>query len=142
MTPLFYKVLKRQDQIKLDRLNRLLKEGSPHYRWNVTAIAAAAFDEFDISRTYPLARKYEPLDTMLIINNDAVNIEVNLNGMADAGYIIPAGTIRKISPAECGAFRKVRITNLDALAAVTVDLIDIDMWRSPADADSVARGQY
>ena len=138
--PTFYQLLSGIQKQKLNRLSRVMREGSPKYHWDVTALAAGALEGFDINRQFPRAAKYQPLDSCRIINNDAVDIAVTFNGRADELYfIVPAGTIRRISREEIAAIWNVIITNLDAAAAVTVNTIDIEFWRSPEDADSVAR---
>jgi len=125
--------------MRLNRLRRVMVEGSPRYHYDVGAIAATAYTEIDIATYFPRAKKYEPLDTMVIINNDTVNIAVRLNGLNGDVYICTAGTIRTITREQTPAIWKMRITNLDAANAVTVNLIDIDIWRAPEDADSIAR---
>ena len=140
MTPTFYQLLKSQQKMKINRLSRVMREGSPKYHYDLLAIAAGAIVEFDIETTYPQAMKYAPLDTILIINNDAVDIGLNINGMGSNLYfIVPAGVIRRISREELAAVHHIRVTNLDAVAAVTLNLIDFEIWRSPEDADSIAR---
>ena len=139
MTPLFYNLLKGSQKMRLNRLRRVMVEGSPKYHYDLGVIAAGVYVEFDIQTQYPRSRKYEPLDSCLVINNDAVDIGINFNGHGGDLYIIPAGTIRRISREEIAAIWHVRITNLDAVAAVTVNMIDLELWRAPEDADSIAR---
>lgn len=139
MAPLFYNLLKGSQKMRLNRLRRVMIEGSPKYHYDLGVIAAGVYVEFDIQTQFPRARKYEPLDSCLVINNDAVDIGINFNGSGGDLYIIPAGTIRRISREEVGAIWHVRITNLDAAAAVTVNMIDLELWRAPEDADSIAR---
>lgn len=123
----------------INRLRRVMLEGSPKYHYDVGAIAAGAYEEFAVEQEFPRARKYAPLDSCLVINNDVVDIALTFNGSGGDLYIIPAGTIRRISREEVSAIWQVRITNLDAANATTQDLIDIEIWRAPEDADSVAR---
>lgn len=139
MTPLLYNMLNGNTKMRLNRLQRVMREGSPKYHYDLGAIAGAAYVEFDIQTQYPRARKYEPLDSCLIINNDAVDIGINFNGHGGDLYIIPAGTIRRISREEIAAIWHIRITNLGG-DAVTVNMVDLEIWRSPEDADSIARG--
>lgn len=139
MTPLLYNLLKAPQKMQINRLRRVMREGSPKYHYDLGVIAAGVYVEFDIQTQFPRARKYEPLDSCLVINNDAVDIGINFNGSGGDLYIIPAGTIRRVSREEMPAIWHVRITNLDAVAAVTVDMIDLELWRAPEDADSIAR---
>jgi len=133
-------MLSGYQKMKIQRLKSVMRDGSPKYHYDLAVIAAGVFVDFDIAETYPRARKYEPLDTMVIINNDAVDIGININGMgSDLYFVIPAGVIRTIAREEVSAIWQVRITNLDAVSAVTVNMIDIEFSRSPEDADSIAR---
>jgi len=116
-----------------------MQDGSPKYHFDVSALAATATEGFDIATQFPRARKYEPLDTILIINNDVVDISVLVNGAGGDLLIVPAGTIRRSTRDEVPAISRISVTNLDAGVAVTVNLIDIEIWRSPEDADSLAR---
>ncbi|MAH49533.1 hypothetical protein CMI37_27170 [Candidatus Pacearchaeota archaeon] len=135
------KVLSDVQRIGLQRLRRTLKEGSPKYHWDVTALAAGASEGFDLNTQFPLSKKYSPLDTILVINNDGVDISVALNGAGGDLLIIPAGVIRQAGRDEIGAITRLLITNLDGAAAVTAGLIDIELWRSPEDVNSLARDQ-
>ena len=139
MTPRLYDLLKGTQKMQINRLRRVMVEGSPKYHYDLGVIAAGVYVEFKISQQFPRAQKYEPLDSCLIINNDAVDVGINFNGSGGDLYLIPAGTIRRVSREEVGAILHVRITNLDAVAAVTVNMIDLEIWRAPEDADSIAR---
>lgn len=136
LVPVFGDKLSRS---KITRSQRVLKEGSPKFHYDVGVLAAGANVAFDIFSQYPLARKYEPLDTMVIINNDNVAISVRVNSDAGDLYIVPAGAIRIVDKGELGAVRWVRITNLDAAIAVTANRIDIDFSKSAASVDELAR---
>lgn len=140
MAPLIYNLLKPYQKMQLNRLTRVMREGSPKYHYDVLALAAGVFVDLDMNTNFPLSKKYYPLDSCLVINNDVVDIGINFNGANGDLYIIPAGTIRRISREEVAAIRFARITNLDAVAAVTLGAVDIEFWRAPEDADSIARG--
>ena len=142
--PTFYQLLSGIQKQKINRLSRVMREGSPKYRFTVTTgLAAGAWEGFDINRQFPRAAKYQPLDSCRVINNDAVDIAITFNGRADELYfIVPAGTIRRISREEVAAIWNVIITNLDAAAVVVANMINCEFWRSPEDADSVARQDY
>ncbi len=127
--------------MRLNRLQRVMREGSPRYHYDVGAIAADyAYVDFEIADQFTRAKKYEPLDSCLVINNDAVTIALTFNGPAGDVFFVPAGTTRRISREECAAIWHVRIVNHDTANAVTVNAIDIEFWRAPEDADSIARG--
>ena len=139
MTPKFWDMLNPQKRTKLNRLKTTMLEGSPKYHYNVPALAAGVFVDFDIQTQFPQARKYEPLDNCVIINNDAVDITVQFNGAGGFDAVIPAGVIRTLSHEELGGIWYVRITNNDAVAATIVNMIDLEFYKQPEDADSVAR---
>lgn len=134
-----YRSLSGIQKMQINRLKRVMQDGSPKYHFDVSALAATATEGFDIATQFPRARKYEPLDTILIINNDVVDISVLVNGAGGDLLIVPAGTIRRSTRDEVPAISRISVTNLDAGVAVTVNLIDIEIWRSPEDADSLAR---
>lgn len=126
---------------RLQRLKRVMREGSPRYPFTVSALAASSREEFDINTSYPQAKKYEPLDTMQVINEDTIDIGININGMGSGQYyVIPAGTIFPINPEDCGAIWQIRVTNLSTTAALTAGKIKFFVWRSPETIDSIARG--
>jgi len=78
------------------RKETIKKHGSPTYVWATGIIAAGAIEYCSVAAMFPAARKYEPLDTVEIINNSAQPIRLWFNGQA-INYLIPAGTIREIS---------------------------------------------
>lgn len=140
MTPTLYDLLKGTQKMQMNRLRRVMVEGSPKYHYDVPVIAADyAYIEFDVQGQFPRSRKYEPLDSCLIINNDGVMIGIHFNGSGGDLYLIPAGTIRRISREEVGAIWHVRIVNHDTANATVEHAIDIEVWRAPEDADSIAR---
>lgn len=139
MTPKIWQLLPQGQRTAIGRLQRVMREGSPKYHYDVLAVAAGVFVDLDMDTNFPFSRKYHPLDSCLIINNDVVNIGLNFNGANGDLYIVPAGTIRQISREEVAAIWFCRITNLDVAAAVTVNTIDVEFWRAPEDADSIAR---
>ena len=127
--------------MQLDRLRRIMKEGSQKFHYDVPVLAAGVAVGFDIHTQFPRAQKYEPLDVIQIINNDVVNISVQLNGAGGDLLIVPSGTIRTATNDEIGAIQRILITNNDAAAAVTAGLIDIDIWRAPETLNSIARSE-
>ena len=123
-----------------------MREGSPKYHYDVPAInffvlgVDPGFIDMDIEGTFPRAKKYEPLDSCLVINNDVVDISLTFNGSGGDEFLIPADTIRRISREEVGAIWQMRTTNLAAATNVTLGTIAIELWRAPEDIDSIARG--
>ena len=79
----------------MDRIARIKREGSRVFVWTPGIIAPAAQAVIEVGNEFPACRKYEPLDSIEIVNNEAVNdILVIING-GDQRYC-PAGTIRHI----------------------------------------------
>ena len=128
--------------MKLNRLQRTMVEGSPKYHYDLAAIAAGAVAYIDMATDYPLARKYQPLDTILIINNDAVDISLTFNSPASEPYIVPAGVIRRITKEEVGAIWNITVTNLDAVNPVVVNMIDFEISKSPEEATDIMRREW
>jgi hypothetical protein len=123
------------------RAKTKMKNGSPIYHYDVPVIVAGARVEFTIDRQFPAAKKYEPLDTMTIINNDSVNITLNINGVGGTEILVPNGTIRQVTREELPAIWQVRITNNDSVNATTLNMIDIEFQRAPETVDTIARGK-
>lgn len=124
---------------KLARLERINQFGSRNFVYALGVLAAATRINFDIKTTYPEARKYEPLDTMEIVNNDVVDIQINLNAMTDEDrYIIPAGSTRIIRDTPIW---NVYITNLNAGIATVANMVILTLYRSPLNADTILRSQ-
>jgi len=118
----------RQDKIKRD--------GSEYFTWQVPSTAAAATSQIEIKNQFPRAGKYMPLDYMEIANNDTVNLTLTINGAETLP--VPAGTIRKV---ENKALWQIAVTNNDAAAASTLNLITVSLRRLPVTIDDWARGQ-
>ena len=135
---MMFGLLKNPKRTAQERLNRKMREGSPPYHYNVGTLGAGVSVDFDIATNWPEAKKYEPLDNCLIINDDVVSISVCFNGQYDVPYIVPSGSVRRISRGECGAIWQCRVTNLHAATAITANLIDLELRRAPEDADSLA----
>ena len=131
---MFYTVLQKADAIALRRKRRIALEGSPPYRYPVGAVAASAFVQFDVGTQFSDSRKYEPLDWVEIVNNDAVHIRVFING--NISVEVPAGVIRLV---EDQALWQIRVLNLDGVNAITANAITLTLQRSPLSADKVAR---
>ena len=126
---------RRQGQIT-SRIERIKREGSPAYIWNVPVTAPAAVAAIGIRETYPQSRKYEPLDWIEIVNNEATNnLAIAINGNA-VTFLIPARTIRVI---ERQPLWNISITNNGA-GATTLGNIVITMQRQPLTTDRLMRG--
>jgi len=118
----------------LDRVN---KYGSPLYSFWLPATAAGISVDYSLETQFPASKKYEPLDWIKVVNNDAVDIRLQLNGNNDVDELIPAGTTVILSDTPIWQYR---ITNQDAAVATILYAIRISLQRQPLDADKVARG--
>jgi hypothetical protein len=96
-------------QVKQSRALEKLRDGSPNYLHTFGAIAAGANEYVVVETTFPRARKYQPLMSIVITNNSAENLDLEINGVAAAP--LPAGVIWAQSDNPVWSFR---ITNNDA----------------------------
>ena len=96
-------------QVESSRALNTLRDGSPNFLHTFGAIVAGANEYVVVESTFPAARKYQPLMSIVITNNSGENLDLEINGTAAAP--IPAGVIwsQRDSPVwSC------RITNNDA----------------------------
>ena len=96
-------------QVKQSRALEKLRDGSPNYLHTFGAIVAGANEYVVVETTFPAARKYQPLMSIVITNNSGENLDLEINGVAAAP--IPAGVIWNQSDSPVWSFR---ITNNDA----------------------------
>ena len=96
-------------QVKQSRALEKLRDGSPNYLHTFGAIAAGANEYVVVETTFPAARKYQPLMSIVITNNSGENLDLEINGVAAAP--LPAGVIWAQSDSPIWSFR---ITNNDA----------------------------
>lgn len=116
------------------RTERVKREGSPYYTWQVPVTATTATAVIGIREQFPDARKYEPLDWLEIVNNEAVNnLTLRINGTET--FAVPAGTIRTISNA---AVWHIGVTN-DGGVNTTLGLIVVTLQKQPLTIDKWAR---
>lgn len=118
------------------RQERIKREGSPYYGYNVGVVAAAASVVLVPREYFPASRKYEPLDWAEIVNNDVVDILMCVNG--EDTIIVLAGTIRYI---EGQPLHQIRITNNDAATSTTANKIRVTVKREALTIDKWARRQ-
>ena len=96
-------------QVKQSRALEKLRDGSPNYLHTFGAIVAGANEYVVVETTFPAARKYQPLMSIVITNNSGENLDLEINGVAAAP--LPAGVIWAQSDSPVWSFR---ITNNDA----------------------------
>ena len=128
-------LLNRSQRIKLNRIKRSMREGSPVYNYDLPALAALAAINNSIEVQFPAAKKYEPLNWVEIVNNDTVDIQITLNGTET--FFIAAGSIREIKR----SIWLYRVTNLDVANPTTLGKIKLQFQRLPESMDSLARAE-
>ena len=127
-------------QINAQRTARAKRGGSPYFTYTPGAINAAANTQIEIATSFPGARKYEPLDYIEIINNEAANqITVSINGSSASAsriFTVPARTMR-IAEDDVQIWT-VNVQN-DGAGVTTAGNIIIRLKKRPAIIDDVAR---
>jgi len=117
---------------------RVKREGSPLYSWTVPVIAAGATEIIHVPTEFPDSRKYEPLDSIEIANNEAANdLTLTINNQ-DARYV-PAGTIRRISGNGIALWH-IAVTNNGA-GDTTLGKIIVTLQREPLTMDRWIAGR-
>jgi len=96
-------------QVESSRALNTLRDGSPNFLHTFGAIVAGANEYVVVESTFPAARKYQPLMSIVITNNSSENLDLEINGTAAAP--IPAGVIWSQRDKPVWSFR---ITNNDA----------------------------
>jgi hypothetical protein len=96
-------------QVQSGRALATLRDGSPNYLHTFGAIVAGANEYVVVESTFPGARKYQPLMSIVVTNNSGENLDLAINGVAAAP--IPAGVIWSQSDSPIWSFR---ITNNDS----------------------------
>ncbi len=128
--------ISRRKGVIISRAERIKREGSPWYPYQLPVTAAGAVVPLYIPDLFPDSRKYQPLDFVEIVNNGvATPITVQINGPSGDIHYIPAGVIRTISGSGI-ALTQVHITNLGAGATVLglirfnfkKEALTIDKW--------------
>ena len=123
--------------ISIDRLERIKREGSPAYVWTVPVTAATATSVIYVPTQFPESRKYQPLDFIEIVNNEATNdLTLTINGNETRS--VPAGTIRTIHGDGVAAWH-LAITN-DGAGNTTLGKIVVTVQKEAMTIDKWARG--
>lgn len=118
----------------LDRIARIKREGSPVYSWTPGVINAGATAVIEVGQQFPASRKYAPLDSIELVNNETANdLMLTING-GDQRYC-PAGTIRQVHGRGVALWH-IAITNNGAVAttaglvraSLQKEAMTIDRW--------------
>ena len=128
--------IRRQRSVYSVRQERIKREGSPYYSWNVPVTATTATAVIYVPDQFRDSRKYQPLDWLEIVNNEAANdLYVTINN--SSGLTVPAKTIRTIDNL---AIWHLAVRN-DGLVNTTLGLIRITLQKQPLTIDQWARGR-
>jgi len=95
-------------QSKAIRAHGVKLDGSPNFLHTFSEILTTAFEAVDIEQTIRAAAKYLPLESLVLTNNSAEDVMLQINGIDYAE--VPAGVITTVTQ----AIRFFRITNLTA----------------------------
>lgn len=116
------------------RERRILKSGSPSFQQILPNMVAGAIVAYMAIHISPEVGKYLPLDWIEVTNLSPVNVSLQL----DDGdiFIVPHGVIKTI---EDKPYRRVRITNIDAVAATGADMVVLLLQRKPITQDTYIR---
>lgn len=126
--------VKRSPNTYIVRQERIKREGSQYYTWTPGAINAAASSEIHVPTQFPDSRKYQPLDWIEVVNNEAANdLTLTING--NQTFPVPASTIRTIDNL---ALWNVTLTN-NGGAATTAGNVIVTMQKQPLTIDKWAR---
>lgn len=129
------RLIPRRDWRKtwLIRQERIKKEGSEYFSYIVPVTIAGAISYIEIANQFPRAKKYEPLDWIEVVNNDAMALTLIING--NTHLPVPAGTIRTV---DNSALWEIGIRN-DGAINTTLNLILLTLRRQPVTIDDWAR---
>jgi len=122
----------------ISRLERIKREGSPTYTWQVPVTATTATSVIYVPDQFPTSRKYEPLDSLEIVNNESANdLTITINN--GDSWVVPAGTIRLIH-GQGVALWHIAVTN-DGAVNTTLGKIIGTLQREPMTIDKWATKQ-
>tara|TARA_Y100000310_G_scaffold29263_1_gene27738 strand:+ start:125 stop:520 length:396 start_codon:yes stop_codon:yes gene_type:complete len=119
--------------LRARRQRRLDRDGSPNFRHTFGAIAATGMEYVEMQTDFPASRRYEPLTGLIITNNSAADLDLEINGRNYA--LVPAGVIMPISDQAIWSFR---LTNNDTVTAAA-GAVRANIQTPPLGADLAAR---
>ena len=130
-------LIQRKGNINI-RLERIKREGSPNYNYALPLTAPAAIVTLHIPGQFPESRKYQPLDSIEIVNNEPANpLNITINNRDT--YYCPAGAIRTIHGRGI-ALWQLSIENL-GVGNTTLGLVQITMKKEAMTVDKWASEQ-
>lgn len=124
----------RRKGLQTIREERIKREGSPYYTWQVPATAAGANSVIYVPSQFPESKKYHPLDWLEIVNNETTNdLTLTING--NDSFKVPAKTIRTL---DNFALLHIAVTN-DGAVVTTLGNIIVTLQRQPLTMDKWIR---
>ena len=118
------------------RQERIKREGSPYYTWIVPVTAAAATSVIAVQEQFNESRKYEPLDWLEIVNNEAA-LDLTLRINNNDSLYVPASSMRTVLGR---ALWYIAVTN-NGGANTTLNKIIVTLRREPQTIDKWAQRQ-
>lgn len=125
-------ITKKAKEKPISHVQSLVQGGSKSFEYANTIIAAGATQWVFVANQFPAARIFEPLDSITITNNSAVDILVYLNSASD-WVQIPAYMIKPIARKPVRAFG---LYNPSA-GNIAADLILVSLKRLPPNVQVV-----
>jgi hypothetical protein len=125
-----------REGITVSRAVRIRREGSRPYVWTPAGIASGATSVIHVQQQFPDSRKYEPLDSIEVVNNETSNdITLTINGTNT--WNVPAGTIRVVH-GDGVALWYIALTN-DGAEATTQGKVVVTLQKEPMTIDKWSR---
>lgn len=118
------------------RQERVDRHGSPPFTFTAGVIPALGIVRIYVRKQFPLAAKYDPLDTTDFINNSTERLAISFNGETENPRIVPGNTIAQF---ENQAVNQFQIINQDAVNATAAGEVFVTFSRAALDADEFAR---
>ena len=121
------------DELKRARIARSNRNGSPLYPEFHGIISAGATVYREIHSTFPDARKYEPLDTIIVTNNSDENFKLFINGT-----LVNLVSARSIVHIDNQAVWSYSLENISATDTVANE-VEVTLQRAALTADRIAQ---
>jgi hypothetical protein len=116
------------------RLNRDIRRyGSPTYTAELPAIVAGAKYGYNIDDHWPASRRYKPLTSLEVVNNDIIDLKIVVNG--NTTLFVPHTSQKSWDELPLQTIIFENTSAVDSTAA----LVSISLCRPPIDADTIAR---
>ena len=121
------------ERLQAERDLRVLLDGSPNFFHTFGALVAGASEYIEVATTFPRARGFQPLQSLVITNNSSEFVDLAINGRPEAR--IPAGVIMTVPNTAGWSFK---LTNNDSTNVASGE-ITANVSTPPLGADQAAR---